>query len=93
MSLQYFGIWIIVGCMNRPEAKKQAPPNYCVEYKGQPLRLGNKWADICRNIELQVSEPRVAASLKMCLFDKLKKELHLSPTELEQVLQAYADTL
>lgn len=67
--------------------------NYGVEYQGRTLRLGSTWLDICRNINIQVDDKRVQASLKLVMFERLKKVLRLGKKDLEEVLTTYADTL
>jgi hypothetical protein len=57
--------------------------NYGIEYKGKTLRLGGSWLDICRNINLQVEDPKVQAALKLCMLEQLKTELRLTRNELE----------
>ena len=57
------------------------------------LRLGTSWQEIVKCIEQQVNDKQIAASLKMCLFHKLKEELKLTNNDLEYVLQSYSDTL
>ena len=45
------------------------------------------------NIDLLREDRRVAASLKLYLFDQLKNDLKLSSNELEPILQEYSDSL
>ena len=59
--------------MKKQESRRQVPPNYGIEYMGETLRLGNNWQDIVQNIDEKVGDRRVAASLKVCLFEKLRE--------------------
>lgn len=37
------------------ERDNKSQPNYGIEYKGNVIKLGNCWPDICKNINKEVT--------------------------------------
>jgi hypothetical protein len=71
----------------------QTPASYGIEYGGFTIRLGGTWPDICQSINEQIPDKKIAASLKLVLYEKLKESLGLRPDDREPLMQEYADTL
>lgn len=66
---------------------------YAIDYQGARIELGPTWPEVSAAVDQALPSPKLAAALKLCLFERLKDRLKLGPVELEGVLAEYAGCL
>jgi hypothetical protein len=54
-------------------------PLFAITFRGAQICLGRTWEEIMATIETAQFDPKITASLKLCLYERLKERLRIQP--------------
>jgi hypothetical protein len=63
---------------------------FAITFQGTQICLGRTWEEVVATVDSVQFDAKVAASLKLCLYERLKERLKIHPHQEKKLLDEYA---